>query len=177
MGGRPSKPTALILSEGKSHRTKAEISARQKAENALYTGVHFKESQQVRDNVVAHAEFLRLKRLYDKVAYVDALDQNIINRYCLEVAAISNYQEQITRMNADLEMADQVADRLVLYDMIGKTYDRMSKSKALLLKYEDRLFLTPAGRMRAIPKTPPASAEETDPMNSVLNTPMAWRDG
>lgn len=161
MGGRPSKPTALILSEKKSHRTKAEINARQKAETALYTGVHFKESQQVKDNIIAHSEFLRLKRLYGKVAYVDALDQNIINRYCLEVSAINNYQEQITRMNADLEMADQVADRLPLYDMIGKTYDRMNKSKALLLKYEDRLFLTPAGRIRAIPKTPPQEVDES----------------
>lgn len=161
MGGRPSKPTALILSEGKSHRTKAEISARQKAETALYTGVHFKESQQVKDNMIAHAEFLRLKRLYGKVSYVDALDQNIINRYCLEVAAIHGYEEQITRMKLDLDMVESAEDRMPLYEMIGKTYDRMNRSKALLLKYEDRLFLTPAGRMRAIPKTPPEETNDT----------------
>jgi hypothetical protein len=30
----------------------------------------------------------------------------------------------------------------------------MQKSKELLLKYEDRLFLSPAGRIKSIPKTP-----------------------
>jgi hypothetical protein len=155
MGGRPSKPTDLIICEGKSHRTKAELNVRKSAEKALYTGVTFKEQQQVKDNQIAHIEFLRLKKLYGKISYVDALDQNIINRYCLEVAAIYDYQSHIDRMNKDLELTEKVAERLSIYEMIGKTYDRMNKSKALLLKYEDRLLLTPSGRMRAIPKTPP----------------------
>lgn len=155
MGGRPSKPTAVILSEGKSHFTKAELDARKAVETALYTGVAFEESQQVRDNEIAHTEFLRLQSLYDKITYVDALDQNIINRYCLETAAMYDLQTQVTRLNADLEMTEVIEERIKLYEMIGKVYDRMNRIKVMLLKYEDRILLTPTGRMRAIPKAPP----------------------
>ena len=161
MAGRASKPTAMILTEKKSHRTKAEIETRQKSEKALYTGVHFAESQQVADNQIAHTEFIRLNSLYDKIAYVDALDQNIINRYCLEVAQLYDLQSHVARLHLDLDMVEAAEDRMKIYDMIIKTYASMDKSKAILLKYEDRLFLTPAGRMRAIPKTPPQEESES----------------
>lgn len=159
MGGRPSKPTALILAEGKSHRTKAEIAVREAAEKSLYTGQTFKEQPQTKSNPIAHAEFLRLKKLYDKIAYVDALDQNIINRYCLECAALYDLREHIVKMRADLAEANP-EDRIKLYDMIGKTYDRIGRCEATLLKYEDRILLNPTARMRAIPKTPPSDESE-----------------
>jgi phage terminase small subunit len=169
MGGRPSKPTALIIAEGKSHRTKAELTVRETAEKSLYTGEPFREQQQVKDNAIAHAEFLRLKKLYKKISYVDALDQNIINRYCLEFAAIYDFQSHIERLKADLEMIENTAERIQLYEMIGKTYDRMNRSKAMLLKYEDRLLLTPTGRMRAIPKTPPPDESEDSGFAAFFN--------
>jgi hypothetical protein len=37
----------------------------------------------------------------------------------------------------------------------------MAKSKELLLKYEDRLFLNPATRVKAIPKQPEKKATES----------------
>lgn len=154
MGGRPSMPMALILSEKKGHYTKAEIETRSNAEKTLYTGVKFREQQQVKDCPAAHAEFLRLKRLYSKIPYVDALDEQIINRYCLEIATIYDLQSRKERLMKDLEMAEKVEERIPLYDMIDKTLASMDRCKARLFKYEDRLYLNPAGRMRAIPKKP-----------------------
>lgn len=177
MGGRPSKPTDLIIFENKSHIGKVKLDARKSAETALYTGVNFTEAQQVKDNQIAHKEFLRLKNLYGKIAFVDALDKNIINRYCLEVAQLYDLQEHIARLNKDLEMTEQIEQRITLYGMINQVYVSMEKSKALLLKYEDRLFLNPAGRMRAIPKTPTQEAVDIDPMKEILNTSKAWRNG
>jgi hypothetical protein len=37
----------------------------------------------------------------------------------------------------------------------------ITKSKELLLKYEDRLFLNPASRIRSIPKKPPEEEKQS----------------
>jgi phage terminase small subunit len=161
MGGRPSKPTELILLEGKSHRTKAEIDHRKKNEQALYTGEFFQESPQVKSNKIAHAEFIRLRRLYDKITYVDALDQQVINRYCLEVANTYQLQEVVNRLYTELDKTERFEDRLRVYDLINKALAAQEKNKTMLLKYEDRLFLNPTGRMRAIPKTPEKKEAKT----------------
>jgi len=147
--------------ENKSHRTKAEIKYRKQAEQALYTGEHFKELPQVKNNKIAHAEFLRLKRLYEKISYVDALDQQIINRYCLEVANTYAIQQLLDKLENDLEEAEEFNDRLKLYEAINKTMSAGDKSKALLLKYEDRLFLNPTTRIKSIPKTPEKKEEKS----------------
>ena len=157
MSGRPSKPTALIL----GHRTNAEKNVRKNAEKALYTGITFKEQPQVKSNDIAHAEFMRLRSLYNKINYVDALDQQIINRYCLEVANLHILQDELSIQGNDLSSCEELGDRMKMYDVIYKTRSSMDKSKALLLKYEDRLFLNPAGRLRAIPKSPVKEADES----------------
>ena len=78
MGGRPSKPVAVIRAEGKSHRTKAELNAREKGEAAFATGIPIKEKEETKKNVVAHKEFLRVTKLLNKIEKCDALYENII---------------------------------------------------------------------------------------------------
>ena len=73
MGGRPSKPVAVIRKEGKSHRTKAELNAREKGEAAFATGIPIKEKEETKKNVVAHKEFLRVTKLLNKIEKCDAL--------------------------------------------------------------------------------------------------------
>jgi hypothetical protein len=143
MAGRPSKPVQLIKLEGnKDRRTKAELEFREKAEKALYTGTTFKESPAVKADPVAHREFLRLKKLYKKIQFVDGLDEQMINRYCLLVS-----QEQ-KLMESD--------DFLALH-----------KTREMILKLEDRLFLNPVSRIKAIPKKPPEEEKES-PMAKFL---------
>ncbi|MFS0820768.1 P27 family phage terminase small subunit [Bacillus sp. 1P02SD] len=142
MAGRPSKPVQLIKLEGnKDRRTKAELEHREKMEKALYTGTNFKESPVVKADPVAHKEFLRLKKLYKKIEYVDGLDEQIINRYCMLVSQENAMQEMIVKTKHDGEKID-------LFKAINKTRDA-------LLKLEDRLFLNPTARVKAIPKAPP----------------------
>jgi phage terminase small subunit len=140
MAGRGSKPVQLLKLEGKSHRTKAELDHREKVEKSLYTGTSFKESPAVKSDPVAHKEFLRLKKLYKKIEYVDGLDEQIINRYCLMVSEVESLKE-----------------------LLGKTDDakiiisldkQINKKRDMLLKLEDRLFLNPTARVKAIPKNP-----------------------
>ena len=143
MAGRPSKPVQLLKIEGKSHRTKKELEHREKAEKSLYTGTTFKESPAVRADPVAHREFLRLKKLYKNIQFVDGLDEQMINRYCLLIS-----QEQ-KLMESD--------DFLALH-----------KTREMILKLEDRLFLNPTARIKAIPKKPPEEKKES-PMAQFLN--------
>jgi len=142
MAGRPSKPVQLIKLEGKSHRTKAELEYREKAEKALYTGTTFKESPAVKADPIAHKEFQRLKRLYKKIQFVDGLDEQMINRYCLLIS-----QEQKLMQTDD--------------------FQALHKTREMILKLEDRLFLNPVSRIKAIPKQPPEEKKES-PMAQFL---------
>jgi len=156
MAGRPSKPVGLILMEGnKDHRTKEQLETRKAAEQALYTGFTFHESKQVRDNPEAHKVFAWLRRLYKKITYIDGLDEQTINRYCLEVANTCGLQHNLQRLNDSLAECADVAEKLKIFELISDTLRAMNKNKELLLKYEDRLFLNPASRIRSIPKSPP----------------------
>ena len=60
---RPAKPANVIKIEGKSHRTKKELRAREQAEKSLLSGVKLKESAEVKKHPRAHQELLRMKKL------------------------------------------------------------------------------------------------------------------
>lgn len=153
------RPKLIEMATG--HRTKAEIELRKKGQEALYTGEKFGETQQVKDNPVAHKEFLRLRRLYDKIPYVDALDQGAINRYCLEVSNRMRLAELSVTMEARLDgVADMTAAEVVaLYKALSNIQTEQRKSEELLIKLEDRLLLNPTSRIRAVPKTPEKAPE------------------
>lgn len=153
MAGRPSKPVQLLKLEGKSHRTKKELEYREKVEKSLYTGTTFKEAPAVKADPIAHREFLRLKKLYKNIQYVDGLDERIINRYCLMISQEQSMQEMIAQ-------AESNEEKLELYKQINKTRDA-------ILKLEDRLFLNPTARVKAIPKNPPEEKKQS-PMAEFL---------
>lgn len=158
----PSKSTELLLLEGKSHLTKAEIAYRQSVEKFLSTkdGM-FYEQPQVKADKIAHEEFMRLRRLYAKMELAEALDQQIINRYCLEVSDTHQLHGQLGRLIADLDMAKDPEARIRLYDLINRTHVALCKNKDMLIKLEDRLLLNPVARLKAVPKTPPREEKPT----------------
>lgn len=168
MAGRPSKPVQLIKLEGKSHRTKAELEHREKFEKALYTGTKFKESPAVKSDPVAHKEFKRLKKLYKHIQYVDGLDEQIINRYCLLVSKEQSLQKLIDKMNEDVDNCEDFNDRIQLYKTISSALAKLNQIRNMLMKIEDRLFLNPTARIKSIPKKPPEEEEE-DPMAALLS--------
>jgi len=71
--GRAPKPVVILSEEKKSHRTKAELDQRKKAEEALLTKIEFKEKRAVKNNPVAHKEFLRVKKLFIAIGKNDGL--------------------------------------------------------------------------------------------------------
>lgn len=161
MAGRSSKPVQLLKLEGKSHRTKEELKHREKAEQSLYTGMSFKESPAVKSDPIAHREFLRLKKLYKKIEYVDGLDEQIINRYCMLISQEQALAKMTERMRQDIDAVDDVEDRLRIYESIAGVTDRVMKTRDMLLKLEDRMFLNPTARIKSIPKSPPEKKQES----------------
>lgn len=169
MAGRKSKPVELILAEGNTNRrTKKELEYREKAEKSLYTGITFKESPAVKFDPIAHKEFLRLKKLYKKIQYVDGLDEQIINRYCMLISQEQSLAKTMARMHIDIDEVEDFEDRLEIYKVVAGVTDKVMKTRDMLLKLEDRLFLNPSGRMRSIPKTPPDEKKDDDPMAALL---------
>lgn len=160
--GRPSKPVALLQDGKRDHRSKQYLADRKKAEDKLKTGNSFNESAKVKNDLIAHKEFMRLKNLYSKIEYVEGLDEQLINRYCLLISELDACKLLHESMENDLDKCDEIKDRLTLYKAIASTQREYMKTQDLLLKMEDRLFLTPAGRIKSIPKK-----EKEKPRNSM----------
>lgn len=168
MAGRPSKPVQLIKLEGnKDKRTKAELEYREKMEQSLYTGTNFKESPAVKSDPVAHKEFLRLKKLYKHIQFVDGLDEQIINRYCLMVSEEKSLLDLLGKIQEDIDAIDDPTERAELYKTYANLMNKLNKTRDMLLKIEDRLFLNPTARVKAIPKKPPEEEKES-PMANFL---------
>jgi phage terminase small subunit len=155
MPGRPAKPIALHLQEGKKHLTKAEIEARKTGEAATSSGNKvFRANAKVMANPVALSAFKKLKKLYKDVEYVEALDEAVINRYCLMTAEIDALENLVSRMQDDLDECEEASDRVLLYKTISNAEITINRIRDMLLKIEDRLFLNPTARVKNVPKKP-----------------------
>lgn len=175
----PPKPHLVLVEEGKSHRTKAELAQRKKAEKSLASGKRLKERKEVRDNPVAHAEYQRLNRLLKGIEKNDALYEAVINRYCIlqaECKEMEEKREQIYKALCALEVdRDRIIDEgnvkfyyRTLTDMQKNmiSIDKQVQSKRImLLNIEKENIMTIAAALRSIPKK--VEQEETDPLKGL----------
>lgn len=171
----PPKPHLVLLEENKSHRTKAELEQRKKAEEALASGTSMKERPEVKSNPIAHKEFVRINKLLQKINKNDALNELIINRYCLINAECFDLQikrehiyEVITSLDEkfndeientlDDDKAKLIRDYLKSYNDSMKmllSCDSMIQTKRkMLFDIEKENIFTIASALRSIPKKP-----------------------
>ncbi len=168
MAGRPSKPVQLIKLEGnKDRRTKAELEHREEMEKKLQTGTVFREEPATKEDPVAHKEFLRLRKLYKNIEFVEGLDQATINRYCQLKGQESFLQELYTEVKNAIVSTKQVSKKMALYEDMKDIITKQNQVRDKMIKLEDRLFLNPVARMRSIPKKPPDDQKES-PMAQFL---------
>ena len=152
MGGRPGKPIGLHLVSGGKHLTKQEIADRQKAEAALKSNTAFHATERVKENPAAMKMFSKLKKLYKNIDYVEGLDENVINRYCLLSAETEALEVLLTKMNQDIEECQKVSERIEIYTTVRGVIGALNRSRDMLIKLEDRLFLNPTSRVKNVPK-------------------------
>lgn len=146
--GRPSKATNVLKTEGKSHRTKAELAKREAEEKALLTGVKMREDADVKADPVAHKEYARVLKALKAVGKNDALYEASINDYCRLAAEIDRY----TKLRKEIEGDENIAarKRFALVIDCDKRIERCRKQRRDIEKENG---MTIASAARAIPKT------------------------
>lgn len=159
---RPSKSVAVLASEKKSHRTKAELAQRTDAEKAALSGVLLRESAETAENETAHKEFVRVSALLAAVGKADALYESVINDYCAYKANIARYaamRQDVEKDLLDLAKAEMGAD--ARYACKLKMRREILALDKQIQVFMDKRFLiekengfTLASAMRAIPKKP-----------------------
>lgn len=166
MAGRPSKPVAVIKAEGKSHRTKSELEAREKGEAAFATGVLLQEKPEVQKNLVAHREFERITGLLTILGKNDALYENIINRYCMIYAECREFEEKRERFYKDLwTMEDEYQEgkfgeetstyyrlKCKIQENIISLDKQVQTKRKMLMDIEKENIMTLAAALRNVPK-------------------------
>lgn len=171
MGGRPSKPTALILLEGKSHRTKAELEKRKEAEKALITGQPMKEWAATKQDPVAHSHWIRMAKLYRAIGKNDALVEATMNRYCMLLSECESVEKEDQRLHALAEKLDDRQDEMEFAEYIrlssdinrsiAKNQTALQNKRKMLLDIEKENIMTLAAQMRSIPKQPDKNERPT----------------
>lgn len=109
MGGRPSKPVGVLVSEGRSHRTKAELEQRAAAESSLLSGKRITERPRVRRDEAAHSEFRRVVGLMRAIGKDDALYSEQVNRYSELYAEGEYYKSLVEGMRGELSELDSLS--------------------------------------------------------------------
>ncbi|WP_153731556.1 P27 family phage terminase small subunit [Sporosarcina obsidiansis] len=170
MAGRPSKPVQLIkLEENKDRLTKAELEHREQMENKLKTSTTFREEAATKADPVAHKEFLRLRKLYKEIEFIEGLDQATINRYCQLKGQEDFLQQLYNQVKEAIDKAKQLSKKLSYYDELKDIITKQNQVRDKMLKLEDRLFLNPVARMRSIPKKPNEEKKDS-PMAKFLKS-------
>ena len=166
--GRPAKAASVIKIEGKSHRTKRELAVREQAEKSLLTGKMMIETAEVRNDEIAHKEFLRLKPLLKALEKYDEIYGAGVRRYCLtgsklklaeaEVIELREELDQLRESKADFVKAGDIAEyyRLItrMQDTITKREQVAKSLRAEMIDFEKEYCMTIKSALRAIPKKP-----------------------
>jgi hypothetical protein len=174
MPGRPSKPIGIYLADGnKRHLTKKEIELREGAEKKLLSGYEFEEWDSVKDNIYAHKEFIRLKKLFKKIDKDDALHESSINRFCLLHAECIDLMEKIQANNiastwlenekCDMDVKTYIDSKFKLTEEYMKLDRQLMQKRKAMLDLERENIMTIAAALRTIPKKVEAE-ESVDPM-------------
>ena len=171
--GRPPELTDVIILKGKSHHPKSEFEFRKAAELSLMTGMHMKMWPEVKANKIAAKEFSRVAELLEAIGKDDALQESVVNRYCLLRAECSDFErkrESFVESMDELKQdrADDKIDSETYYSLISDmqrniiNVDKQIMSKRnMMLAIEKENLMTIASALRSIPKKP-EKPQETD---------------
>ncbi len=162
MPGRPSKPTKVLEIENRSHRTKKELAVRKKGEASTMSGRKLVESSEVKKNLEAHREFLRLSKLLAAVDKNDALYSEVINRYCMLKAECIDFtakRESLVEEIRRLEDSYGEMEKKKYFSLMSNlqksaiAYDRQIQQKRkMMFDIEKENIMTIAAALRSVQK-------------------------
>jgi hypothetical protein len=158
--GRPTKPLSLV----KGHRTKGEKEERAKAEAELLTGVSLKENDEVKNNFIAHKEFMRLKKLLRNIKMDDDLYSNMVNILCKLKAETNEYEEMKKSIPDEIKQLEMLkeSNQIDILNYLDRKSDLQAKymaiDKNIMAKRKMELdiskenIMTIQSALRSIPK-------------------------
>lgn len=181
--GRPAKPISLHLAANNpGHKSKAELEYRAKNEVKLGNKKLIMPSF-LGNDAVAVEKWREVVAVYRKVDFVSSSDIGLLGRYCKtfsEYLDLLDRREKIAQIVFDIdEQSDGVEILSERYGMARakQMFEKIefvislsgllaldtaiNKKMDMLLKMEDRLFLTPMSKARNIPKQEP---KKVDPL-------------
>lgn len=169
------------VAAAKGHRTKAEISARQQAEQDMLSGKKAFERENVKADPVAHAEYKRVSALMKAVGKDDALYSAMLNRYCELYSEIQRYQQEIVsrralidKLQRQFDDSDPDSEAIIAfakaYDSMAGKVDKMDgiimQKRKMMFDLEKENGMTVAAALRAIPKD--NAKKEENPLADIL---------
>lgn len=167
---RPSK--AAVARSG--HATKEEIEQREAAEKSLLTGLPLLEQPKVAADKTAHAEFLRVVSILEKIGKNDALYENVINRYCVLRAECEKFEKMrerweknLAKLEKDRTMDPETSYRLQaqMQKSILDTDNRVQAKRKAMFDIEKECAMTVSSALRSIPKS---AAAPKNPLEGLI---------
>jgi len=177
-GGRPAKPLAFHIIDGKAHLTKAEIEERQA--NEIKIGeTRLIPPDFIKNDINAFHKWKELKKIYEANKEFDLVssgDIGHIARYCQTfseylnlvehrrvIASVPEFKwEEEVAIQEELEghLGERAAKRmwkkieyLISFDGLLDIDRSINQKMAALVSMEDRLFLNPLSKIKTLPKT------------------------
>lgn len=152
--GRNAKPPDLLVMDGKSHKTKAELEERRSSQvkNKYKT---IKPDEQIMQDPRAMEEFKFLQKMYKDMEYVGMMDSHIISQYCMSVSELDDLTQEMLKIRKQLKETrnyksskkhDQLLNACVELDK----EIRMKRQE--IIRLADRLYLDPVARTKNVPK-------------------------
>lgn len=176
---RPSKSASVIkLEKNKDRRTKKEIASREKAEKALLTGKMMIETAEVRNDRVAHLEFLRLKPLLKAIDKFDEIYGAPVRRYCMNKSKLNSIDTDIEKIEGEIELlkeneSDFSKNKPEYFRLLCKLEETIAKKEGIAQKYRAEMIdfekqncMTIRSALSAIPKKP---EKKENPLKEALN--------
>lgn len=175
----PPKPAGVLRMEGRSHRTKAELEQRERAEKAQMTGKPMKEAADVKADAAAHATWKRVKALLASIGKDDALYEQVINRYCRLASEVDANQRELARLekmaaaldewdaSGEIDKDEYLRRMSQLLDQKAVNQSLLMRKRKMMMDIEKENVMTVASSLRSIPKKP-ADESMDDPMGRML---------
>lgn len=145
-----------LLTNDKMKLSKAEIKRRIKAEERIkVNSKEFIITENVLKNEKAVKKWRELVELYRQIDVICDIDAGTLEKYCI------TYGEYLELLNCKIKLRNQYPDDIDYLQSLNelKLHNEINKKLDLLIKMEDRLFLNPVSRMKAIPPKPEPKKE------------------
>ena len=171
--GRNAQPVELLMAKGKKHLTKAVVEERKSNEIKVGNNKLMCPSY-VKNNAIAYKKWKEIIKIYKDIDFVSSGDVGLLSRYCMTFSEYENLlkiRETMNVLEFDYEEVEDTTEilseeftarkinnlikkinYLLSTDGLLSLETAINKKMDMLIKMEDRLFLTPLSKVKNVPK-------------------------